>query len=141
MSDDRLAYDGLDPLSSNFPAAGLDLREAFYQNTARDFGSLFGFNFPETADTFGVSCIYDEASGTYEAVGASDLLYQVYEGLAPGFSWSMYFCQDLTSQTLLEAATFPGIFRIGEPSWRGRCRLVGPQLQQSFLRVWTMATL
>ena len=84
-------------MSADLHGASLDLKEAFHQNTMPEFGSLFGFDCPELASEWGVSQISNEDTGQFDFVDPSTPLYPVYEGLAMGFSWSVFLCQDLTS--------------------------------------------
>ena len=137
LSDEKFMKDLGRPQVDLF-GAGLDLCDAFYQNTARELGCLFGFDYPELASVWGVDSVYDDTLGQEVAVGPSELLFPVFEGLPMGFSWSMYFCQDLTATALMKAATKPGTTPMGTsglirerslpPPWKLSQPLISPAI-------------
>ena len=80
--------------------ASADLRQGFYQMTWLDMGSWFGFEFPEPASVFAGFPIYDEASRSFIEVSGDTLVHPVYQGLPPGWSWSLFFCNMVTADCL-----------------------------------------
>ena len=80
--------------------ASADLLQGFYQMTWKRMGSWFGFDFPASAEDFGVSAIYDESLDRYVEVDPSTMLFPCYEGLPPGWSWSLFFCNMVTADAM-----------------------------------------
>ena len=66
----------------------VDLSDSFYQWCCDAMAEDFGFDTPETADTFDVTSIWS-ADGP-EPVAPDDLLYPVFRGLSMGWSWALW---------------------------------------------------
>ena len=66
----------------------------------QDMGSWFVFDFPEPASAFGARSVYDEYLGRDVEVDPSTLVFPVYQGLPPGWSWSLFFCNLSTADCM-----------------------------------------
>ena len=80
--------------------ASADLKQGFYQLTWPEMGSWFGFDYPEPLHEFGVNQIFDETSGGMITLPGDTMVFPVFEGLAMGWSWSLHFCNMVTSDCL-----------------------------------------
>ena len=54
---------------------------------------MWGFDFPEHADTRGVTETWVEVSRAFVFVEPHKLLYFVFEGMPMGWDWALYFAQ------------------------------------------------
>ena len=115
LSDATMTRNGLDPSSPLWGGAA-DLQDGFHQFTDETLGSLFGFDFPETAGTYGTSVVYDPSLRCYVQVSADTLVYPVYIGLAMGWSWSLWFCQRVLADSMVTGTyAIQPTFSIGFP--------------------------
>lgn len=61
-------------------------------------GSHFAMDFPECASYYGVDRVLNELTGEFDSVSPSTLVYPVFEGMAMGWSWALYFCHSTVSK-------------------------------------------
>ena len=83
--------------------SSLDLTDAFYQLGWTGMSSYFCLDIQVRAGDFGISQVYDELTGEYEAVGEDDLIFPALAVLPIGFSWPLLFCHGLLTEAMLEA--------------------------------------
>ncbi|CAK0843119.1 unnamed protein product, partial [Prorocentrum cordatum] len=108
LSDQALRPQGVDPQAADVRAAGLDLKDGFYQFANDDLADWFGFNCPEAASDFGDPLVHIPADGRFVQVSSDTRIFAVFRGLLMGWSWSLFFCQDL-----LDEAQCKGLLSLG----------------------------
>eukprot|EP00971_Amphidinium_carterae_P052220 1027986-Amphidinium_carterae.2 len=90
-------------ISAQGHGASVDLYNGFYQFRARSLGSLFGIDFPERAEVWGIDSVFNEETGREEPIRKDELVFAVFEGLPMGFSWSLFLCNETISYAGLRA--------------------------------------
>ncbi|CAK0819575.1 unnamed protein product [Prorocentrum cordatum] len=83
-------------------------QDGFYQFANDDLADWFGFNYPEAAPDFGGPLVHIPADGRFVQVSSDTRIFAVFRGLLMGWSWSLFFCQDL-----LEEAQCKGLLSLG----------------------------
>ena len=81
---------------SGYHGASADLRQGFYQMQWLEVGSWFCFDFPMAIKNFGLDSVYDEVSRSYVHVDPDTIVYPCFQGLAMGWSWSLFICNAIT---------------------------------------------
>lgn len=79
--------------------AGADLKDGFYQFLVPQLGEFFIFDFQAPMAAFGDFMVRG-ADGNLFAVSGDTVVWPCFEGLAVGWSWSLYFCQAVTADCL-----------------------------------------
>jgi hypothetical protein len=82
--------------------SAVDLSDAFYQLGWQGLSSCMCLDHQVAAGDFDVTDAYDEVLGEWESVSPSDLLYPALAVLPMGSSLSLFFCQDMLSEAMLE---------------------------------------
>ena len=104
-------------------AAAVDLTDCFYQFTVREMAEWFACEWTETAETWGVRQVWCPAARGFVPVAPEERLCWVFEGLPMGWSWSLFFAQEVMSQVVssvlvsgsrLGDAPVGGLLRDGE---------------------------
>ncbi|CAK0861936.1 unnamed protein product [Prorocentrum cordatum] len=75
LSDQALRSQGVDPLAADIHAAGLDLKDGFYQFANDDLADWFGFNYPEAASDFGDPLVHIHADGRFVQVSSDTRIF------------------------------------------------------------------
>ncbi|CAK0833505.1 unnamed protein product [Prorocentrum cordatum] len=70
----------------------LDADTASYQMQWLEVGSWFCFDFPMAIMNFDLDSVYDEVSRSYVHVDPDTAVYPCFQGLAIGWSWSLFIC-------------------------------------------------
>lgn len=86
---------------SDFYGGSADLRQGFYQLTWPEMGSWFGFDFPEPAEAFDTDEVYDDGAKCMVRVAPGTMVYAMHQGVLPGWSWSLFFCDAITRGALV----------------------------------------
>ena len=100
LSDDALQAASSARQPAQVFGASADLRQGFYQMTWLQMGSWFGFDYVEPASEFPGCPVYDDDTGQFIMVSPETPVYAVYQGLPPGWSWSLFFCNLVTADCL-----------------------------------------
>ena len=99
LSAETLEASGV-PGGAEIHGAAADLSDGFHQFTHAELGSLFGFDFPELAQEYGCTSVYDPATHAYFEVSPDTRVFPVYVGLPMGWSWSLHFCQQVLADSM-----------------------------------------
>ena len=75
----------------------IDLVDSFYQFSVKQFASWFGCRWGRKARDWGVSEVWSEEEVCMIPVEPDQVLYFCFEALPMGWSWAMYFCQDVVA--------------------------------------------
>ncbi|CAK0843206.1 unnamed protein product, partial [Prorocentrum cordatum] len=87
----------------------VDLTDGFYQFKCETMASYFGLGFVSTAaeiaTDFGTTLteVYDERAGGPSQVDAHERLEACFLGMAMGWSWALYFCNETISDVMRQA--------------------------------------
>jgi hypothetical protein len=90
MAPDTLVENGFsasDAASAEAWGAGVDLCDSFYQLEDDELADDFGFDFPDSAGTYGTDVVWEK--GEYVAVGSDETVFPVFRGLPMGWSWAL----------------------------------------------------
>ena len=61
-------------------------------------------DFSEVAEVFGVSEVYNEATGMYEPVSAEEPVFAVTRAFNMGWNWAMFLCHNFLTQAMINSA-------------------------------------
>ena len=81
---------------AGYHGASADLCQGFYQMQWLEVGSWFCFDFPMAIKNFDLDCVYDEVSRSFIRVDPDTIVYPCFQGLAMGWSWSLFICNAIT---------------------------------------------
>ena len=77
--------------------ASIDMWNGFYQLKNRDLGDWFGIDGPHAASYWDVASVYDPEQRAEVPVRRDEVIFPVFEGMAMGWSWALYFCNEIFS--------------------------------------------
>ena len=93
----------------------VDLTDGFYQFKCEAMASYFGLSFTSTVGEinskfgFGVTEVCDERVGGFSEVGSDEVLEACFLGMAMGWSWALYFCNETISDAMRQALASHGL--------------------------------
>ncbi|CAK0861131.1 unnamed protein product, partial [Prorocentrum cordatum] len=91
LDADLLGSDG-----QGYHGASADLRQGFYQMQWLEIGSWFCFDYPMPIRNFDTDQVYDEVHRRFVQVDPDTVVYPCFQGLAMGWSWSLFICNGIT---------------------------------------------
>lgn len=77
--------------------SSVDMWNGFDQFRISELGSHFAMNYPEQAGYYRVDRVYNELTGEFDFVSPETPVFPVFEGMAMGWSWALYFCHSTVS--------------------------------------------
>ena len=93
----------------------IDLADGFYQFKCQALASLFGLGYScaasDIAADFGdaIDGVFDDDLQAVIAVDPSEVLEACFLGMAMGWSWALYFCNETISECMREALREVGL--------------------------------
>ncbi|CAK0891661.1 unnamed protein product [Prorocentrum cordatum] len=87
----------------------IDLTDGFYQFKCEALASMLGLGYTGTAssiaDEFGIAldAVFDDDLQAVDPVDPSEVLEACFLGMAMGWSWALYFCNEAISECMREA--------------------------------------
>merc|ERR1712086_290612 len=116
MGMDEFTKSGHDLVDFDLCASDADLQDGFYQMAVPRLASWFGIRDAFRADELGLSSIWSDELERVVPIEPHTLVYPVMEAMVMGWSWALFFCNEVCADAALEVGdVFGGLARQKQP--------------------------